>query len=175
MRYAHNATTGPRTVHSLAELRMALEDKARGQRLAQMRKLRRLTQQQMCEKLGVAYRTYQTWEAGTMPEWPNVEKIATFFEIRPEDWIGEDDIVLSAAKPGEPTQLDRIEAKLDRLLELLGDGDIAGPFVESIVSELESRGVGDRPAADPPGGGSKPRSGASPAAPGARAPKKRRA
>jgi transcriptional regulator with XRE-family HTH domain len=113
MRYAQNATTGPRRVHTVAELQMALADKARGQRIAQLRKRRRLTQQAMAERLQIAYRTYQTWEAGTMPEWHNLEKLATALGVRAEHIIGEDEV------PADVTQLDRIEAKLDALLDLL--------------------------------------------------------
>jgi len=112
MGYAHDATTSPQVVHSLAELRMALENKARGQRIAQMRKRRRLTQQAMAEKLGVSYRAYQTWEAGKMPEWPNVEKLATFFRVKPEYIIGD-----TTPGPDEAPQLDRLERRLVELDE----------------------------------------------------------
>lgn len=112
MRYAQNATTGPRVVHTLAELQMALADKARGQHISTLRKRRRMTQQAMAEKLGIAYRTYQTWESGTMPEWGNLEKLADALGVRVEEIIGDE----PAAEPG---QLDRIEAMLTELLELV--------------------------------------------------------
>lgn len=139
-RCAQNATTRPRTVHSLAELRMALEDKARGQRIAQMRKRRRMTQQAMAEALDVSYRAYQTWEAGTMPEWSNVEKLAKFFRVKPEAIIGE-----TEPAPEEAPQLDRIEAKLDRILDTLA-------VVSELVDAAEVRALGDsaRKIADAP-------------------------
>lgn len=92
---------------------MALEDKARGQRIAALRKGKHFTQQAMAEKLGIAYRTYQTWEAGTvMPEWPNLEKLATFYGVKPEDIIGETpDLDALLGRNGE-SQLDRMEAEL---------------------------------------------------------------
>lgn len=107
---AQNAATPKRVVRSVAELQMALADKARGQRIAQLRKRTPgLTQQRLSEKLGVGYRTVQSWESGdVMPEWDNVERLAKFFKVRPEQVIGE-------APPVEPAQLDRIEAKLDQL------------------------------------------------------------
>lgn len=120
MRYAHDATTGPRVVHSVAELQMALADKARGAHIQRLRQRKRLTQQAMAEKLGIAYRTYQTWESGTMPEWPNLEKLALALGTTPERLIGDDEIP-------EPSQLDRIEAKLDELLELLRPSGTEGP------------------------------------------------
>lgn len=118
-KYAQNATTASRKVHTVAELRMALEDKARGQRIAALRKQRRLTQQVMAERLGIAYRTYQTWEAGmVVPEWPNLEKLAAFFGIKPEDIIGESPDVgaLLGLEPPDQAQLDRIEEKVDQVL-----------------------------------------------------------
>lgn len=135
MGYAHNATTRPAVVHSLAELRMALEDKARGQRISQMRKQRRLTQQAMAEKLEVSYRAYQTWEAGKMPEWPNVEKLAKFFRVKPESIIGEDGL-----GPADVPQLDRVEAMLEAIMGHLGielPGDLGDP-AEALERELEA-------------------------------------
>lgn len=117
-KYAHNATTGPRRVHTVAELRMALEDKARGQRIAEFRKRKHLTQQAMAERLGIAYRTYQTWEAGTMPEWDNLEKLSLFFGVRPEDIIGDDARSVSVQ---EQSQLDRLEAEVGAIRAELGE------------------------------------------------------
>lgn len=115
LKYAHNAATTPRVVHSVSELRMALEEKARGQRIAQLRKRKHLTQQAMAERLGIAYRTYQTWEAGQMPEWPNVEKLAAFFDVKPEQIIGEVDVT----DEDTVSQLDEILEKLDEILDRL--------------------------------------------------------
>lgn len=123
MSYAQNAATKGRVVHTVAELQMALADKARGQRIATLRKRKRLTQQQMAERLKIGYRTYQTWEAGTMPEWPNLEKLAELLGVRPEHIVGEDD----GLGPDAGTQLDRIEAKLDQLLDLITPGEAPGP------------------------------------------------
>jgi transcriptional regulator with XRE-family HTH domain len=117
--YAQNAATTPRRVHSVEELRMALEDKARGQRIAALRKNKRLTQQAMADRLKIGYRTYQTWESGSvMPEWPNLEKLAKFFKVKPEDIIGEIPDPDRLLGPGNEIsiQLDRLEAKLDRAL-----------------------------------------------------------
>lgn len=112
MKYAQNATTRPRRVHSLAELRMALEDKARGQRISTLRKRNHLTQQAMAERLGIAYRTYQTWEAGRMPEWHNVEKLAKFFKVKPEAIVGE----ITEFDADTLSQLDRIEQRLEEAI-----------------------------------------------------------
>jgi putative transcriptional regulator len=125
---------------------MALEDKARGQRIAQLRKRRRLTQQAMAERLRIGYRTYQTWEGGTMPEYGNLEKLAKFFGVKPEYLIGEEGVF-----PDAVSQLDRIEAeqqainaKLDAILDRL---DVKPEPVDEIVSDFEREfdAEGDRP------------------------------
>lgn len=137
MKYAQNATTGSRIVRTVAELQMALADKARGQHIAQLRKRKRLTQQAMAERLGIAYRTYQTWEAGTMPEWANLEKLASVLEVKPEYLIGEDE-------PAPTGQLDRIEAKLDELLSRLAEDRIvriAEAEVDRLRAEIELDGA----------------------------------
>lgn len=152
---AQIATTGARTAHTLAELRMALEDKARGQRIAALRKRKRLTQQVMAERLKIGYRTYQTWEAGSvMPEWPNLEKLAAFFGVKPEDIIGEspDLTALLGAENGTQPQLDRIEAALSELRtdlattrdELAALGTGLTKQLRSLARKLNTAGPGRR-------------------------------
>lgn len=134
---------------------MALADKARGQHIKRLRESRRLTQQAMAEKLGIAYRTYQTWEAGTMPEWSNLERLATALGVRAEELIGEDPPAAASQ-----SQLDRIEAKLDQLLEVLSPSSRAeGPA--EVLEEAAARARAQRtpPAATSrrtPGRASKP-------------------
>jgi transcriptional regulator with XRE-family HTH domain len=125
---------------------MALAEKARGQRIAQLRKRKRLTQQAMAERLQIAYRTYQTWEAGTMPEWDNLEKLASFFGVKPEFLIGDNGI---ADDPDLLPQLDRIETKLEAVLiavtqlgERVAEAELrqAGPDAEALAqSEAATR------------------------------------
>lgn len=133
---AQDAATRPRVVHTVAELQMALADKARGQNIARLRARKRLTQQALADKLKVGYRTVQTWESGTMPEWPNLEKLARALDVRPEDIIGDE-------PAPEPSQLGRIEeslaelhAKVDRLAE---DVDDTAQAVTTAVAELAVR------------------------------------
>lgn len=114
-RYAQNAATGTHRARSFDELRMALEDKARARRIAELRNRKHLTQQAMAERLQIAIRTYQSWEAQkdpVMPDWPNLEKLALFHGVRPEDIIGEtEDLSLEVV-----SQLDRIEASQTKIL-----------------------------------------------------------
>lgn len=110
---AENATTSAHRVRSVDALRMALADKSRGQRIAALRNRKHLTQQAMAERLKIAYRTYQTWEAGTMPEWDNLEKLAKFHSVRVEDIVGEDPDVMAMLGSGSTQdQIARLEGEL---------------------------------------------------------------
>lgn len=75
----------PRSV----ELEMALEQRAIGRRIAELREDRRLTQPVMAERVGVSLRGYQKWEAGTAaPNWRNLEQLAEALGVTADDLIG---------------------------------------------------------------------------------------
>lgn len=149
MRYAQDATTATRKVRTVAELQMALEEKARGQHIARLRRAKRMTQQAMAEKLGIAYRTYQTWEAGTMPSWPNLERLAIELGVRPEDIIGDEPAVaIQAMVATDSTQLDRIEAMLVEVLERLDEHGITLPTPDEVAEDAGRRRGGKRSASE---------------------------
>lgn len=129
-------------MHSVEELRMALDDKSRGQRIAALRNRKRLTQQAMAERLKIGYRTYQTWEAGTLPEWHNLKKLAAFHHVKPEDILGESpDVDALLGRPKSGSQLDRIESKLDKALAELATIrlDLARPSRQPRRTQPQSR------------------------------------
>lgn len=109
----------PRTPRTLA-LQMAMEAAQRaevGQRIKELRGP--LPQPVLAQKLGVSLRAVQKWEGGeSAPQWDNLVRLSKMFGVtqnyllygEPED-----------AGP-TPSQLDRIEAKLDELLSLLAPG-----------------------------------------------------
>lgn len=69
---------------------MALENRAIGRRIAELREQAHLTQPVAAEKAGVSLRGYQKWEAGAArPNWANLERIATVFGVKPENIIGD--------------------------------------------------------------------------------------
>jgi transcriptional regulator with XRE-family HTH domain len=60
-----------------------------GARLRELRDRSGLTQQKAAEKIGVSYRTWQSWEQGTStPRWPNKKKIARLFGITVDELNG---------------------------------------------------------------------------------------
>lgn len=101
----------PRSV----SLEMALEQRAIGRRIAQLRERRHLTQPVTADKIGVSLRAYQAWESGdSTPRWPNMTRLAEVLQVRVEEIVGEDEPIDLA---NDQERLDRIEAKLDKLLE----------------------------------------------------------
>jgi transcriptional regulator with XRE-family HTH domain len=100
-------TSWPRSV----ALEVALENRAIGRRIAQLRENAHLTQPAAAERAGVSLRGYQKWESGaSRPNWTNLEKLAEVFGVKEDEIIG-------SLEPDED-QLDRIEAKLDELLAI---------------------------------------------------------
>lgn len=95
---------------------MALEQRAIGRRIAELREERRLTQPVMADRVGVSLRGYQKWEAGVAaPNWRNLEQLAEALGVTADDLIG------AGTARHEPVTvtLDRIETKLDQLLEMV--------------------------------------------------------
>jgi transcriptional regulator with XRE-family HTH domain len=67
----------------------------------------------MAQECGVTLRAYQRWEAGGGISWENLQRIAEVGKTTTSYLID------GEAEPrGPQTQLDRIEAKLDQLLEV---------------------------------------------------------
>jgi transcriptional regulator with XRE-family HTH domain len=86
-----------------------------GARIAELRQRARLTQEAAAERAKVAHRTYQTWEAGdATPRWRNYERLAEMFDVRVEEILG------AGSSDADTRQLNRIEAKVDALLDRMG-------------------------------------------------------
>ena len=92
---------------------MAERDRGRslGERLEELRRSHGLTQEQAAPKVGISLRQWQRWETGeSEPTASNLARIAQAFGIAVSELLG-----LS----GEPFQMDRIEGKLDDLIDRL--------------------------------------------------------
>lgn len=114
--FVQDAWQTPRNARTLAAY-MALQNREIGERISALRHARGNPPQEIvAQRLEVAYRSYQSWEAGdTKPSWRNLTKLAKYYGVTEEYiLIGEmvDDVL-------EPTQLDRIERKLDEILKRL--------------------------------------------------------
>lgn len=107
---------------------MAAFGKEAGQRLKDQRKKRGWSRRVAADRLHVTEKTLGTWERaeadpGRRGRWPKIEEV---YGVTREQVLGEP----------EPEQLDRIEAKLDRVLDLL-DPPFSGGSKESTVPPLD--------------------------------------
>jgi transcriptional regulator with XRE-family HTH domain len=102
--------------------RLAAEDL--GERLQKRRAQLGLTQEQVAERLdGVTLRAYQRWESGeAVPQDRNLHKAASALDLDPAELVVE---LVPLGGMGD-NQLDRIEAKLDQLLSLTAQQQVAG-------------------------------------------------
>lgn len=94
-----------------------MADFARAELLRDLRHAAHLSREALAHELGVSTKTVYSWENGGGIQWHNVLKIAAFFGVDPEALV-----VRGLSPAAEPvaagvSQLDRIEAKLDRLLK----------------------------------------------------------
>jgi transcriptional regulator with XRE-family HTH domain len=91
-------------------------DESRDRVAARIRKIRdehTLTQEEAAARAGVGLRQWQRWEHGkSQPYRSNIERLIREFGVSPADFY-------EAATAGED-RLERIEAKLDRVLDALG-------------------------------------------------------
>jgi transcriptional regulator with XRE-family HTH domain len=118
-----------------------------------------MSQEDAAHKAGVKARQWQRWEAAKhMPRRSNLEQVAEAFGIAPTAFYAMDD---RPAERRSTTQLDRIETKLDQLLQQLGlrrdladeppaDPDSALRTLEDLArsepseQQQDSRGTGAR-------------------------------
>lgn len=68
-----------RTIARNVALEMALQQRAIGRRIAQLRERAHLTQDAAADRVGVTLRAYQKWEAGGGIQYANLEKLAVLF------------------------------------------------------------------------------------------------
>ena len=104
---------------------LARQQRAVQERLARFREemappgRERLTQEEASERAGVPVRQWQRWEKGeTVPHLKNLERLAERLGIPLDDFRDATEPLNGTAPTGGRSQLDRIEAKLDRLLDL---------------------------------------------------------
>lgn len=116
---------------------------AQGERIRELRKFARVTQETAAGAVGVTLRGYQRWERGEGELKPdNVRALAEYFATTP-DYVeyGERIVVrtpsLALDADGEMTQADRIEAKIDELLRRLPEA-LPAPAVDPYPPELEA-------------------------------------
>lgn len=120
MRTSHYSPNTSHNADKLATFRQQMADFARGQRLRALRDERHLSQEDAAHEIGVSTKALRAWEKGGKIKWPNAKAAGRFYKVDPESLVARDndDLPMVIAEQ-EQGQLDRIEEKLDRILETL--------------------------------------------------------
>jgi transcriptional regulator with XRE-family HTH domain len=113
-------------VRSLA-VEMALQQRATGRRIAQLRERAHLTQEAAADKAGVTLRAYQKWEAGGGIQFANLQRLAEALNTSVEQITGEVETPspfrVSEQLDGVTTdfhgRVDEVEVRLERIETLL--------------------------------------------------------
>ncbi len=94
-----------------------MEEPELGAHLRRLRQRAGLTQEDAAHRLGVSLGGYRAWEKGRVPHPGNRRRLATMFSVP----VGELESYMTSLRDRapDPARLDRIEAKLDRLLAAL--------------------------------------------------------
>lgn len=135
---------------AVGRFREQMADFARGQSLVELRGHR--SQEDVAHEIGVSTKTLRNWEHGGKIRWANAKRIGDFYGVDPEELVSRDDPDETPDLLG-PSQLDRIEAKLDYLIasqetDPEGEdrsGDLPGP-----PPALRPRNADRRPTARKP-------------------------
>lgn len=141
----HYAPGSSRERSSLATLAQQMAMVARGERLEQLRLARGISQEDLPHVLKefnggekvMSRRAWQLWVAGNGIKKKNAEVVARFFEV-PVDEVADPDIPEGMVL-ADPDQLDRIEEKMDEILERLkrDGGESEGPPPKASPPKLE--------------------------------------
>lgn len=150
-----------RRVSVLAE--MALRQEKVSERLLELRERQGLSQEDAARKVGITHRQWQRWETGASMPYPrNLDAVASAFGIGVGEFFDAEPTQMS-----DVSQLDRIEAKLDEVLALLGSNG------EDALATAGAEDLDKPPGGARAGGGNAKRSGGRRAARKSPAPKKR--
>lgn len=78
-----------RSIARNVALEMALQQRAMGRRIAQLRERAHLTQEAAADRAGVTLRAYQKWEAGGGIQYANLQKLADALRTTVEEVTGD--------------------------------------------------------------------------------------
>lgn len=138
------------TQKSLAATIVDLMDDYRreaGKRLMRLREARRLSQEDLAHLAKLSVKTISRFENGRHDgRRSTVERLATALNVTADELMGMPPVPLALGD--EETQLDRIEAKLDKILDrLAGEPALASQAATHVRQHLE--GLADEPVAKP--------------------------
>lgn len=112
-----------RNQRSTVTFRQQMTDFARGDLLQELRSQARVSRENVAAEIGVTTKTLYTWEKQNGPiKWDNAKRLAAYYNVDPDHLITRDSD--EAAGLPSKVQLERIERKLDALLEFLGATEV---------------------------------------------------
>lgn len=136
---------------SLATFREQMADYARAERLRELRRAKHLSRERVASEIGVSTKTLYAWENGAKIKWENAQKAGAFYGVDPETLVSRASSSEGVAGEEPEEQLDRIEAKLDELLDLARTIDpaaITEPLIEDVEDQAAPRASTDPAATD---------------------------
>lgn len=111
------------------------KDRARGDRIAALRKKAGYTQAALAATVGTNERTIRNWERGEAITWPNLVRLANVLKVRPEFIVGGP---VDEADTGEPSPVGDLAVRVtlveDQLAERRQSDQLRGGFPQ--VAEL---------------------------------------
>lgn len=111
-KFAQRPSKRARTANTLPDLMEELQRAEIAARIRDLRARSPYSQQQVADRLGIGLRAYQKLEKLGTTKWERVQQLAEVFTTAPEKiWYGDE------YAPPDPNQLNRIERKLDALLD----------------------------------------------------------
>lgn len=124
VRTQHYRPGTSRKVVSLSTFREQMADFARAERLLELRTTRHLSREKLANEIGVSTKSVYAWENGGGIKWTNAERLGAFYGVDPRGLVtheaDETDAPESPTDIQPTSQLDRIEAKLDALVNAVG-------------------------------------------------------
>lgn len=142
------------TVGRTVALAMALENRAQGERIAELRERKGLSQEALARLVGVSKGAVQQWEAGGGIRGANLRNVAAVLDTTPEGIRGDAEPVNPFSVVAEidarvqefrrysdemRAGFERVEAKLDALTAAMVDGNVIQSDVWTRMQEAAVR------------------------------------
>ena len=89
-----------------------------GSKLKELRKQKRFSQEQVCDALGISQSAYARIEKGESNSWAiHLEKISNLFNIKPEELLKEDRLLINNHQQGGIGYVETINQLSEKLVE----------------------------------------------------------
>lgn len=94
-----------------------MADYARGERLQELRAEKRMSREDVAHEIGVTTKSLYEWEKNNGAiKWDNAKRLGKFYKVEPSELVTREPNATLRAQTELREQLDRVEGKLDTLL-----------------------------------------------------------